>query len=87
MVLHLGSGENWESWVEDIYSKKFETMLKAEAEISSLTNEFFTKSEHNLLYKQEKSLSDEQMKYMKGLYGHLSGVLQEIESILFLAWE
>lgn len=220
MALHLGSEKNWESWVEDIYSQEFETMLKAEAEISNLANEFFAKSEnfpfvktrpkslsslvekvhrklddaddnvknfvskrtlvrnlfsnkngisdliglrliflrfphiepirvdfitnflvgkhgfktlvlndvksggvgynaihfklqfpedydsinlevqcmgivqhlwmeseHNLLYKQEKSLSDEQMKYMKGLYSHLSGVLQEIESILFLAWD
>ncbi len=37
------SQDEWESWVERTYSKKFEILLKAEAVISDLTNEFFIK--------------------------------------------
>lgn len=61
--------------------------INLEVQCMGIVQYLWMESEHNLLYKQEKSLSSEQMEYMKGLYGHLSGVLQEIESILFLAWE
>ncbi|MHB1439716.1 MAG: RelA/SpoT domain-containing protein [Cuniculiplasma sp.] len=61
--------------------------INLEIQCMGIVQHLWMESEHNLLYKQEKSLSDEQMKYMKELYSHLSGVLEEIESILFLAWE
>ncbi len=61
--------------------------INLEVQCMGIVQHLWMESEHNLLYKQERSLSEDQMKYMKGLYSHLSGVLQEIESILFLAWD
>ena len=68
------------------FPKKY-SYINLEVQCMGIVQHLWMESEHNLLYKQETSLSNEHIEYMKGLYSHLSGVLQEIESILFLAWE
>ncbi len=68
------------------FPKKYDS-INLEIQCMGIVQHLWMESEHNLLYKQEKSLSKEQLEYMKGLYNHLSGVLREIESILFLAWD
>ena len=58
-----------------------------EIQCMGIMQHLWMEAEHNLLYKQSKSLSADQISYMKGLYQHLSSMLQEVESMLFLPWE
>ena len=61
--------------------------INLEIQCMGIMQHLWMEAEHNLLYKQSKSLSADQINYMKGLYQHLSSMLQEVESMLFLPWE
>ena len=61
--------------------------INLEIQCMGIMQHLWMEAEHNLLYKQSKSLSADQISYMKGLYQHLSSMLQEVESMLFLPWE
>lgn len=61
--------------------------INLEIQCMGIMQHLWIEAEHNLLYKQSKTLSADQISYMKGLYQHLSSMLQEVESMLFLPWE
>ena len=58
----------WEPWVKDLYTKKFDSFLKAEAHISDLTDNFFRdKSDVPFVKTRPKSLSSFTEKVQKKL--------------------
>ena len=60
--------QQWEPWVKDLYMKKFDSFLKAEAHISDLTDDFFRyKSDAPFVKTRPKSLSSFTEKVQKKL--------------------